>query len=115
MKFLKFLVVLLTIFASATFSYGYLYEKEIIEMIEIYFDRTPSTLISNEYKKEIHMYAEMYVAKYRQPEIEFDENKWLEEHGYEEMAKFNLEYCEFSFDSDARQLQLYEDKLAECE
>ena len=35
--------------------------------------------------------------------------------GYEEMAEFNLEYCEFSLDSDARELQLYEDKLAECE
>lgn len=35
--------------------------------------------------------------------------------GYEEMAEFNLEYSEFSLESDARQLQLYEDKLAECE
>lgn len=35
--------------------------------------------------------------------------------GYEEMAEFNLEYSDFCFDSDSRQLQLYEDKLAECE
>lgn len=55
MKFLKFLVVLLTIFATSTFAYGYLYEKEIIGMIEEYFDRTPSTLVSNEYKKEINV------------------------------------------------------------
>lgn len=55
MKFLKFLVVLLTIFATSTFAYGYLYEKEVIGIIEEYFDRTPSTLVSNEYKKEINV------------------------------------------------------------
>ena len=35
--------------------------------------------------------------------------------GYEEMAEFNLEYSDFCFESDNRQLQLYEEKLAECE
>lgn len=35
--------------------------------------------------------------------------------GYEEMAEFNLEYSDFCLEADNRQLQLYEDKLAECE
>ena len=35
--------------------------------------------------------------------------------GYEEMAEFNLEYSDFCLETDNRQLQLYEDKLAECE
>ena len=35
--------------------------------------------------------------------------------GYEEMAEINLEYSDFCLEADSRQLQLYEDKLAECE
>jgi hypothetical protein len=31
------------------------------------------------------------------------------------MAEFNLEYSDFCLETDNRQLQLYEDKLAECE
>jgi len=55
MKFLKFLVVLLTIFASTVFVYGYLNEKEIINLIQDYYDRSPDKLINNEYKKEIEI------------------------------------------------------------
>jgi len=53
MKLLKILVVLLTIFACSVFVYGYLYEKEIINLIIDYYDRHPDTLHENEYKKEI--------------------------------------------------------------
>lgn len=35
--------------------------------------------------------------------------------GYEEMAKINLDYCDYCFESDSNQLRLYEDRLAECE
>ena len=35
--------------------------------------------------------------------------------GYEELAEINLEYSDFCLEADSRQLQLYEDKLAECE
>ena len=35
--------------------------------------------------------------------------------GYEEMAEFNLDYSDYCLETDSRQLQLYEDKLAECE
>ena len=53
MKFLKFLVVLLTIFTSFVFAYGYLNEKEVISTIVSYYDRTPTELITNKYQKEI--------------------------------------------------------------
>ena len=45
-----------------------------------------------EYKKEIKAYAQMYTAKYKETGLEFDENKWLAEHGYEEMAKRNIPF-----------------------
>ena len=35
--------------------------------------------------------------------------------GYEEMAELNLELSELCLETDNRQLQLYEDMLAECE
>ncbi len=35
--------------------------------------------------------------------------------GYEEMAQINLAFSELCLETDNRQLQLYEDKLAECE
>jgi len=35
--------------------------------------------------------------------------------GYEEMAKINLDYSDYCLKSDNTQLQLYEDRLAECE
>ena len=47
MKFLKFLVVLLTIFATSTFAYGYLYEKEVIEKIEPFIDKRNEVNQSN--------------------------------------------------------------------
>lgn len=53
MKFLKFLVVVLTIFACLVFAYGYLSEKEVISTLINYYDRTPTVLVNNEYQKEI--------------------------------------------------------------
>lgn len=52
MKFLKFLVVVLTIFASSVFTYGYLNEKEVIDTIINYYEKKPSKLYNNEYTKE---------------------------------------------------------------
>jgi len=53
MRFLKFLVVILTIFTTSVFAYGYLTEKEIINLIIDYYDRTPDVLYKNEYTKDI--------------------------------------------------------------
>lgn len=53
MRFLKFLVVLLTIFASFTFAYGYLNDKEVISTIIQFYDRTPSKIVNNEYVKDL--------------------------------------------------------------
>lgn len=35
--------------------------------------------------------------------------------GYEEMARINLDYSDYCLEPDNAQLQLYEDRLAECE
>ena len=51
MRLLKFLVVMLTIFACSVFAYGYLNENEVIDTIINYYERKPSTLINNEYIK----------------------------------------------------------------
>ncbi len=53
MKFLKFLVVVLTIFACLVFAYGYLTEKEVISTLINYYDRTPTVLVNNKYRKSI--------------------------------------------------------------
>lgn len=53
MKFLKFLVVLLTIFALFTFAYGFLSDKEIISTVVQFYDRTPSNIVNNEYVKDL--------------------------------------------------------------
>lgn len=53
MKFLKFLVVLLTLFACSVFVYGYLYEHEVIDIIVDYYNRNPDVLSKNEYTKDI--------------------------------------------------------------
>ncbi len=55
MKLLKFLVVLLTFFASSVFVYGYLNEKEIINTIKEYYERNPDTLSNNEYRKDVNI------------------------------------------------------------
>lgn len=53
MKILKFLVVLLTLFACFVFTYGYLNELEVFTTLINFYERTPSTLYQNEYKKDI--------------------------------------------------------------
>lgn len=53
MKFLKFLVVILTIFSCTVFVYGYLNEKEVLNTLIEYYKRNPSTLYENNYKKDI--------------------------------------------------------------
>ncbi len=55
MKFLKFLIIVLTIFGSSVFAYGYLNEKEIIKTIKEYYDRSPSTLVNNQYSKVVNI------------------------------------------------------------
>lgn len=52
MKILKFLVVFFSIFGLLVFSYGYLNETEVLDTIFEYYNRTPSTLVNNEYDKE---------------------------------------------------------------
>lgn len=52
MKFLKFMVVILTMFACSVFTYGYLNEKEVIDTIINFYEKNPSTLYNNEYRKE---------------------------------------------------------------
>lgn len=41
----------------------------------------------DEYKREIEAYTEMYVDKYIVKEPNFNERQWLEENGYEDIAK----------------------------
>lgn len=53
MKFLKFLVVFFTIFGSSVFVYGYLNEKEVINIIKDYYQRNADVLLNNEYRKDI--------------------------------------------------------------
>lgn len=53
MKILKFIVVLLTVFACSVFVYGYLNELEIFGTLHNFYDRTPSSLYENEYTKDI--------------------------------------------------------------
>ena len=53
MKFLKFLVVILTLFGTSVFVYGYLSDQEIISTIASYYNKSPSVLVTNEYTKEI--------------------------------------------------------------
>jgi len=52
MRILKFLVVVLTLFASSVFVYGYLNENEVIDTIINFYERNPSTLYTNEYTKD---------------------------------------------------------------
>ncbi len=35
--------------------------------------------------------------------------------GYEEMGSLNLEYSEYTLEIDNKELQLYEERMAECE
>ena len=35
--------------------------------------------------------------------------------GYEEMGSLNLEYSEYTLEADNKELQLYEERMAECE
>lgn len=53
MKILKFIVVVLTIFACSVFVYGYLNEKEVLKTLVSYYERNPSTLYMNEYTKDV--------------------------------------------------------------
>lgn len=52
MKFLKFLVVVLTIFSCSVFTFGYLNETEVLDTIVKYYERKPSTLVTNKYVKD---------------------------------------------------------------
>ncbi len=53
MKILKFFVVIIFFFGLLVFSYGYLDENGVIDTITEYYNRTPSTLINNDYSKYI--------------------------------------------------------------
>lgn len=67
MKFLKFLVVLIAFFGISVFVYGYLADNEVIVTLKEYYDKTPSILINNEYRKEIDEsfvhYTDNFIAK----------------------------------------------------
>lgn len=55
MRILKLIVVLLTIFACFTFTYGYLNELEIFDTLINFYEKTSSTLYNNEYRKNINI------------------------------------------------------------
>lgn len=55
MRILKFIVVLLTIFACFTFTYGYLNELEIFDTLINFYEKTPSILYNNEYRKNVNI------------------------------------------------------------
>lgn len=53
MKFLKFLIAVIAIFALSVFAYGYLNEYEIFDSISNFYKRNPTTLVNNEYIKDV--------------------------------------------------------------
>lgn len=70
MKFLKFLVVVIAFFGISVFIYGYLADNEVIVALKEYYNKTPSELINNEYRKEIDEsfvhYTDNFVASDKQ-------------------------------------------------
>ena len=55
MRILKTIVVLLTIFACFTFTYGYLNELEIFDTLINIYEKKSSTLYNNEYRKNVNI------------------------------------------------------------
>lgn len=55
MRILKTIVVLLTIFACFTFTYGYLNELEIFDTLINFYEKKSSTLYNNEYRKNVNI------------------------------------------------------------
>ena len=55
MKILKFFVAVFAIFGVSVFAYGYLNENKVIDTLVDYYKRSPSTLINNEYKKDVNI------------------------------------------------------------
>lgn len=53
MKFLKFLVAVLSVFTLFVFALGFLEKQEILDTVVDYYNKTPTTLNNNEYAKEV--------------------------------------------------------------
>ena len=53
MKFLKFLVAMLSVFTLFVFALGFLQKEEILDTIIDYYNKIPTTLNNNEYTKEV--------------------------------------------------------------
>ena len=51
MKFLKFLVAMLSVFTLFVFALGFLQKEEILDTIIDYYNKIPTTLNNNEYTK----------------------------------------------------------------
>lgn len=52
MKFLKFIVSMLTIFTVFVLCYGYLYDFEVIDILKDFIVRKPTEIVYNEYTKD---------------------------------------------------------------
>lgn len=55
MRILKYIVVILTIFSCVTFTYGYLNELEIFDTLINFYQKNPSILYNNEYRKNVNI------------------------------------------------------------
>lgn len=53
MKFLKFLVAVLSVFTLFVFALGFLQKEEILDTVIDYYNKIPTTLNNNEYTKEV--------------------------------------------------------------
>ena len=53
MKFLKFLVAILSVFTLFVFALGFLQKEEILDTVIDYYNKIPTTLNNNEYTKEV--------------------------------------------------------------
>lgn len=53
MKFLKFLVAMLSVFTLFVFALGFLQKEEILDTVIDYYNKIPTTLNNNEYTKEV--------------------------------------------------------------
>ncbi|MBE7051474.1 MAG: ribbon-helix-helix protein, CopG family [Ruminococcaceae bacterium] len=87
-------------------------KKILISLPDSLLDEADSMAYSQNVNRSefIREAMKLYIKEKKEAEIVRKLKK-----GYEEMAEINLEYSDFCLEADSRQLQLYEDKLAECE
>lgn len=87
-------------------------KKILISIPDSLLDETDSLAYSENINRSefIREALRLYIREKKKNEIAAKLKK-----GYEEMGSFNLEYSEYAMASDNTELQLYEERMAECE